>query len=156
MAAAVPEGFCCRGEAFGDRFSPETNKKPLYSLDDRVLSWGFRVGQEIANRFPEKSRRRAVGHSGGPGTGPGQRWSAMNHMAGFKHGHYWTKPASVAQIADIVEPKRHDSILGRGSSHLEDSRDEFHEHALPTDVLDEDEFPPPEIMLRWLTRPVYL
>jgi hypothetical protein len=153
MAAAVPEGFCVPGEAYGHPFSPEANEVALYSLDDGILKMFFQVGQEIAYRFPE-NRRRAVGRSGGPGAGRGQRWAAAAHMDGFDHGDYWKKPASVAEIARIVAPNRGDPIPSSGLGERRDSRQAMHEAALAADVLDEDDYLPPDVIVRWLARPV--
>jgi len=133
MAAAVPEGFCVRGEAYGDSFSLDTNEMALYSQDDKVLKNFFQVGQEIATRFPEK-RRRAVGRSGGPGAGRGQRWTSAIHMDGFDHGDYWGGRESVAEIAQIVSP------------HIDPSS--------CSESRNEDDLPPETF--RWLGRPLYL
>lgn len=153
MAAAVPEGFCIRGEAYGDPFSLDTNEVTLYSLDDGILKKFFQVGQEIAKRFPE-TRRRAVGRSGGPGAGRGQRWTSALHMEGFGHGDYWNKPASIAEIARIVAATNGNSVDPSGGGEEQGQPDAIHQDALATDVLDVDDYIPPEIMFRWLVRPI--
>jgi len=153
MAAAVPEGFCVAGEAYGELAGPEANEVALYSLDDRVLKRYFQVGQEIADRLPD-NRRRAVGRTGGPGAGRGQRWSAAVHLNGFGHGDYWKKRESLEKIGSIVTGGRGRTLVGPCEGQRQDVRDSIYQDALPSDVLSEDDCIPPEVTVRWLARAV--
>ncbi len=152
MAAAVPEGFCVPGELYGNPFSSDANEVALYSRDDGVLNHAFQIGQEIADRFPE-NRRRAVGSTGGPGAGRGQRWAAAIHMDGFGHGDYWKKQESIEEIARIVEPKRVSFLQALDYDGRPDYRHTLREDNLSADLLDEDDIPS-EILGRWPARPL--
>jgi pimeloyl-ACP methyl ester carboxylesterase len=153
MAAAVPEGFCVPGEAYGGSFSPETNEAALYSLDDGILKRFFQVGQQIAGRFPE-NRRRAVGRTGGPGAGFGQRWAFNAHMDGLDHGDYWKKPASVEQIARVVSRPKRNSFHAPGFGATHERQSAISDDTLKSDSLAEDECHAANILFRWLERPL--
>lgn len=129
MAAAVPEGFCMPSENYGQRHGKSTAEHVLYSQHDFVLKTFFRPGQLIGGHFPTE-RRRAVGRTGGPGAGDGQRWNSAEHMFGFAHGDYWTSGASIDRIGKILgteplasQPKALPSIRSA---------------ALPVDILPSD------------------
>ena len=113
MAAAVPVGFCDMSLADGylAPAGPNTEERVLYSLDDRVLKRYFKLGQWAAGELPKRSRR-AVGRSGGPGTGRGKRWSGSQCIDGHDHGDYWNELESVEAFSDLVAPNvgisRHD------------------------------------------------
>jgi alpha/beta hydrolase family protein DUF900 len=156
MAAAVPEGFCVRGERYGAPFSFETNEMALYSQDDKVLKYAFQIGQEFADRIPEKERRRAVGLTGGPGAGRGKRWTAASHMDGFGHSDYWRNQESIEEIALVVEPERESFLQAVGYGKQPDHRHTLQADTLATDRLDEDDYPPPESLASRRAGPVDL
>jgi hypothetical protein len=142
MAAAVPEGFCVAGQKYGRTFSPSSRESVLYSHRDRVLRWCFQIGQEVAQEFPPE-RQGAVGRSGGPGAGEGQRWNSAEHMEGFGHGSYWKRDESIAVIGRVVS--------GQAASRAQPTAHRLHEEEIRVDTIAIDEIPP-EIILPWLAR----
>lgn len=107
MAAAVPVGYCDMSLPDG-YFKPvgnDTLEKVLYSQDDKVLKRYFQLGQAVAGRLPEWGKR-AVGYSGGPGSGVGERWSSAKYLEGYDHGDYWLGNSSTAQMAPLISPQR--------------------------------------------------
>jgi len=153
MAAAVPEGFCLPGEAYGNSFSLETKEAALYSLDDGVLKRFFQVGQQIAQRFPE-SRRRAVGRSGGPGAGIGQRWATAVHMDSFGHSDYWRRAESIEHIACVISQPGGRSFPALHSGKIPIQSEFIRRDTLSADSLREDDYPRSEGMSGWLERPL--
>jgi len=100
MAAAVPEGFCTEESLYGRKFSKTTAETVLYSHADRTLKYGFRFGQRLGKHVPSE-RRRAVGRTGGPGSGEGRRWTGSAEMD-IDHGEYWNSAKCLTEIKVIV------------------------------------------------------
>jgi pimeloyl-ACP methyl ester carboxylesterase len=152
MAAAVPEGFCERGQDYGEPFSNSTREEVLYSGDDTILKYFFQVGQLIADRFPEE-QRRAVGRYGGPSAGEEGRWKANSHKDGYGHGDYWKKPGSIAKIARIVNSQSSPSVQGPDGQQ-QDRRSPLRKDSLPVDdSLERNRHNPPEATIGLFTRP---
>jgi len=136
MAAAVPEGFCEEGQDYGSAFSASTDESVLYSVHDEVLRKYFKLGQELAARLP-KHQREAVGRTGGPGIGIGERWSTGKSMDRYDHGDYWNKVSSLDRIARVMSPGLKDFSRRDDSQEVPEL---LCADALPTDKLAEPEY----------------
>jgi len=124
MGAAVPEGDCTASGPWPKKASELFNVSPgpwpkkvselfnvwpdreaarnsdviLYSRDDEILGWKFRLGEhEARRRGLRSSDSKAVGLLGGPGP---KRWTEEVDSCGLKHSDYehYSKPLIAAQL----------------------------------------------------------
>jgi hypothetical protein len=138
MAAAVSEGYCVDGEAYGTQSG--RGETVLYSGHDTVLARYFQVGQEAARRFPPH-RQQAVGRTGGPSAGLGRRWSSNVRMEAYDHGWYWRRPSAIDEIARVLPALLPQSTLPEEHQVAESI---VPEDVVPVERLFWDEVPPLE------------
>lgn len=96
MAAAVPVWECVTGQVF--QHEPILGQPPevvIHSRRDRVLKWGFPLGQTFrADQIPRHLLPQAVGRAGSPAG----RWSE-SHPTSYGHGDYWKGEVSAGHVA---------------------------------------------------------
>jgi hypothetical protein len=113
MAAAVPVGLCEPPRLYAVKTA--ATQRVLWSQEDDVLGFKFRLGQMLARRMgdpPPGRNRAAVGRTGGPRfTG---RWDA-SPQCDLRHGQYWDCEEPIYEIGRLIGAVTPQTIAKRKS-----------------------------------------
>lgn len=100
MAAAVPEGLCRPGHAYGQRVG--ARETVLFSTADTILRRFYPVGQRAARLMGLEPETHARGAAVGRMGTPVGRWHGEALQCGLGHSDYWHDQYSINHIEDMM------------------------------------------------------